>query len=400
MATSAIRRKPMHTYKSPSFETISDPLSHTAPRVTPRDTSGSSTPHSDKSIIEVTRTVIVPYANMHAKHRQIPSLPLYHPLGPFALSLPQLDPGLFGLSHRITVDDAADEPADSARRSSSRARRPAAKVRERDDAGEDDAVRAGAQGQSAPLEAGGRAPGSPRKKRAGGSGGGARRKRKAETEDVDGAYPPPTKRTRNPRGAGNATPAVASPLVSEAVVATIEEAPEREADAPQSPEGVEAEEIQAEQPVAPAPKRARTRKARAPANKRRNSSASASTSTSVSVSIAANTRTTRAKAARESASDGDAEKKGEEGAGGEGAGKGVEAPQEQAEGDGAAPTSPVNQLTEDATKPEEEKSEKMEVDAPPAAQEPSPVSAPAPAPVASPAPEKEEKEEGELSDEH
>ena len=108
-------------------------------------------------------------------------LPLYHPLGRFALSLPPLNPTNIGLP--------CPGDLDATRRSSSRARRPAAKLRD----GEED-VSSFTPPVIPDLEE--KEKPSPRKRRAG--GGGSKRKRK-EGDDDDATYP--AKRTRMPRNA-------------------------------------------------------------------------------------------------------------------------------------------------------------------------------------------------------
>lgn len=111
-----------------------------------------------------------------------PPLPLYHPLGRFASSLPSLNPTSMGLPCPVGLGDTV-------RRSSSRARRPAAKLRD------------GEEEISPPIppanpEVEEKEKPSPRKRRAGG-GGASKRKRK-EGDDDDATYP--AKRTRVPRG--------------------------------------------------------------------------------------------------------------------------------------------------------------------------------------------------------
>ncbi|KAI0940512.1 hypothetical protein AcW1_003687 [Taiwanofungus camphoratus] len=295
MATSIIRRKPLHTYKSPSALA---PADHVMQDLDPK--ARDDPPQADarsQSHTSSTResSVIEPYVSsaLSRKFHKEPLLPLYHPLGPLALSLPKLDPAAFGLPNSITVDDG-EQMNDAARRSSSRARRPAAKVRDRERDGADEEVAS----QNTTTNA--RAPeretasrertGSPRKRRAGGggssSGSGSKRKRK-EPDDVDGVYPPPPKRTRNPRGTGNATPTVASPLVSAAVTAPdIEDVP----DVSSTSNGAEANN-EAAQPAVPKRSSRSSRRSRATASRRRNSSASETTTTSVSVSVAADAKT-------------------------------------------------------------------------------------------------------------
>jgi len=187
-----------------------------------------------------------------------PPLPLYHPLGRLALSLPPLDPSQFGHSAPISIDDS-----DSGRRSSARSRRPAAKLR---DAEEDELpIRPPISKVSAIAAVAAREikeKASPRKRR-GGGGAGAKRKRK-DVDDGDATYP--AKRTRNPRGAGNLLAEDGSP--SESVVPLPEVTPTPE------PTG----ELQDD---SKRPERRSTRSSGA--SKRRDSSVSSSASASVGV---------------------------------------------------------------------------------------------------------------------
>lgn len=129
--------------------------------------------------------------------RASPPLPLYHPLAPLALSLPDLDPALFGLPNSLNIDDT-DLHSDAVRRSSSRARRPAAKLRDRDHA-DDHPTPLPTPSDMTPTQERDSAR-NPRKRRAGGgngaSGAGSKRKRK-DVDDGDATYPNPAKRTRN-----------------------------------------------------------------------------------------------------------------------------------------------------------------------------------------------------------
>ena len=326
-----------------------------------------------------------------------PLLPLYHPLGPLALSLPKLDPGLFGLPSSLSIDDAED-PGDGESGQTTRARRAAPR------ADEDDAQSTGTPNgtpQDAPAKE--RNP-SPRKRR----GGGAKRKRK-DADDADGVFPPPPKRTRNPRGAAanNSTPAAPSPLVGPAVVASdlVDDVPENNG---------EAEEEAQEEPQAPK-RSSRTRKPRTRPAKRRDSSGSASTATSVSVSIAATT-----KAVADVKAPGPVEPVENEAQPPNEAVNGVNGhvpdrreEEETGETPAAAPTPsqdvvplpeevprhPTHVITAARSKPDN-------VDAPVKGPQPGPAPPPVPAPPppasslppAPAAPQKEEREEGELSD--
>lgn len=413
MATSTIRRKPLYTYKSPSANTPADQIARIPPttvkpaQVATRAPSQTSTSSGNTSVSEVR-----PWKPIRTKYRNGPLLPLYHPRGPLALSLPPLDPAQFGLpDRRVVVNDSTQQTQDVSRRSSSRARRPAAKVRDRDrDGAEDDespgTPASGTSASNAPNTRDPPArerPSSPRKRRAGGAAsGGAKRKRKQEPDDPDGVYPPPAKRTRNPRGTANTTPLVASPLVSATVAAPVEE-PEEVQVSP-AIDAVEAEaeteEAPAEKAPAPEPKRSsRTRKSRSAANKRRNSSASASTNTSASVSIAANARNTRSgkKGSRSRGTPSDhadvPEKQEEE--------EELERKEEEEDEDEPSGQSKVASSLVDPVAPEDTKEpegpatgqdDEMDIN-PPEPEMPAPLSMP-------PQKEdKEEREEGELSDE-
>ncbi|PSS30947.1 hypothetical protein PHLCEN_2v2516 [Hermanssonia centrifuga] len=196
--------------------------------------------------------------------------------------------------------------ADSVRRSSSRARRPAAKLRDRErDAGEEyvsAAITSQQVAASIPVTNGAKVPEvtptSPRKRR--GAGGGGRRKRR-ETDDGDGAYPNPPKRARNPRGG---VIAVASPLAGPALAAATPQPQESLVETEDQGEldnasvAADVEDTRAQDQR----RSTRSRKSRTavPTSKRRSSSASETTATSVSVSIAVNARSTRSAAGKAS----------------------------------------------------------------------------------------------------
>lgn len=121
-----------------------------------------------------------------------PSLPLYHPLGRLALSVPDLDPTAFGLPAPAVIMD------DPTRRSSNRARRPAPKVRDANEPAPSPVPFIDAA--PAPEPELKEKPSSRRRRPA---GGGNKRKRR-EVDDGDATYP--AKRSRNPRSsATNAT---------------------------------------------------------------------------------------------------------------------------------------------------------------------------------------------------
>jgi hypothetical protein len=182
-----------------------------------------------------------------------PPLPIYHPLGRLALSLPQLDFSAHPQSSFSQIDDAS-------RGASSRSRRPAARVR---DAADTDSVDAStplavpADAQIPPEKP------SPRKRRAGGQSSSRRRRRDAD--DGDATYP--AKRTR-----ANRAPPV----------------PPSDGGSPVNG-GADAADVDGSEEGMKAPERRSTRSRAAAQAKppvRRNSSASDRTQTSVSVSIA------------------------------------------------------------------------------------------------------------------
>ena len=175
---SQIRRKPHHTYKSPSagdhsFLILSSPSSKT-----PSTTALSSSAESHQQIIDVHKRFA------RRKYPMSPPLPLFHPFGRLAMSLPPLDPTLFGLPTR-TIPDETFQP-----KLSSRSRRPTAKLREVDDQSIAPTVSTIAAVAAREVK---ERP-SPRKRRS----GAAKRKRK-DIDDGDATYP--AKRTRIPRGA-------------------------------------------------------------------------------------------------------------------------------------------------------------------------------------------------------
>jgi len=174
---SQIRRKPQRTYKSPSagdhsFLILSSPSSHI-----PSTTALPSSAESHQQIIGLHKQFA------RRKYPMSPPLPLFHPFGRLAMSLPPLDPTLFGLPTRAIPDDAFQLKL------SSRSRRPTAKRREVDDQQMTPTVSTIAA--VAAREAKERP--SPRKRRP----GAAKRKRK-DIDDGDATYP--AKRTRIPRG--------------------------------------------------------------------------------------------------------------------------------------------------------------------------------------------------------
>ncbi|KAE9401590.1 hypothetical protein BT96DRAFT_880179 [Gymnopus androsaceus JB14] len=179
VSLSAIRRKPQFTYISPSSSEVRGPLnllpsSSTVSRPNLRKSSSPSQPKSS-TLTAARSTPRVPMG---------PPLPLYHPHGKLAMSLPPLNPSTFGLPLPITIDDDSS-------RSSSHSKRSGVKLR--DAAVETDPIPPTSVSAVAAIAA--REIKSPRKKRAGGG------KRKRKDDDPDTAYP--AKRNRQTRGAAS-----------------------------------------------------------------------------------------------------------------------------------------------------------------------------------------------------
>ncbi|KAI9459102.1 hypothetical protein F5148DRAFT_1150891 [Russula earlei] len=186
---SASRRKPQTTYRSPSLQFPSDlciersgqfirhsPSGHGPPSAPSTRSSHASPGHGGAA------STVSTAAAVKLKYPMKPPLPMYHPLGRLALSLPQLDFGVHSRGSSSQTDDAA-------RGTASHNRRPAARLR---DVADTESVDAGT-----PLALPADAPAppdkpSPRKRRNGGQSSSRRRRR--EADDGDATYP--AKRTR------------------------------------------------------------------------------------------------------------------------------------------------------------------------------------------------------------
>ncbi|KAF9484471.1 hypothetical protein BDN70DRAFT_849683 [Pholiota conissans] len=184
--SSRIRRKPLVTYKSPTAEdhafiSLSRALTY----------SRSSSPLSATKSIQSGSSPDKNLRNNDARsslrhgYTVTPSLPLFHPLGRLAMSLPPLDPTRYGLPALAIPDDIVPKQ-------SSRGSRPTSQIREAED--ESPAIASSVSTIAAVAAREVKERPSPRKRRA----GGAKRKRK-DPDDGDATYP--AKRTRMPRGA-------------------------------------------------------------------------------------------------------------------------------------------------------------------------------------------------------
>ena len=221
-----IRRKPIFTYQSPAAHISTLYLDKRPSRgistssvTSPSASSASLAPNTTSpSTIAADQTPKLTFATDRASSSSLPSykhprmnalLPLYHPFGPLALSLPDLDPTSFGLpaAHviaRLGIFDDADAALHP--RSSSRTRRPAVKLRDATEDTPHASVPAGASPslvdvtpvlESEPLV---RDKPSPRKRRNGGAGN---KRRRRDVDDGDATYP--AKRIRNPRSSALAS---------------------------------------------------------------------------------------------------------------------------------------------------------------------------------------------------
>ncbi|KNZ80420.1 hypothetical protein J132_05540 [Termitomyces sp. J132] len=174
------------TYRSPSGDSsasfIIGPFSMSA--IEQKIASSSSTPQPVTLKLS-TNSIQIPALISPKKYRKYsmgPPLPLYHPLGRLALSLPPLDPASVGLPISVKSDDMIRSPA--------RVRRPVGKLREITIEDEPTLL---PSTTSPILDIEVREKPSPRKRRA---GVGSKRKRR-EADDGDATYP--AKRSRMPR---------------------------------------------------------------------------------------------------------------------------------------------------------------------------------------------------------
>jgi len=259
--SSASRRKPPTTYRSPSLQFPSDlciersgqcirrsPSGH-GPLPAPSTRSTRASPGHGGAGVPAPN---IPTA-VKPKYPMKPPLPIYHPLGRLALSLPQLELGLHSQSSLNQTDDTT-------RSAAPRSRRPAARARDATDTDSVDAatpLTVSADPPAAPEKP------SPRRRRNNGQSNSRRRRR--EADDGDATYP--AKRTR-----ANRAPAVAP----------------SDGGSPGNG-GADAADVDGSEEGIKAPERRSTRSRAAAQAKppvRRNSSASDRTQTSVSVSIA------------------------------------------------------------------------------------------------------------------
>ena len=198
VSTSTKRRKPTLTYRAPTSvqkvipSTQAPSTSRSRPPSSSQNSSSapsplskwSHTPEEQPSFPSSSRSSSSSFTDreLTPRIRDRPSssfLPLYHPFGPLALSLPPLDPIALGLPISPRLAEALEDSIRSRKQG------------DRAFPGVDPTARRGSEPVEVVPEKS-----SPRKRRTNGSsGGGASKRRRKETTDGDAAYP--AKRTRS-----------------------------------------------------------------------------------------------------------------------------------------------------------------------------------------------------------
>lgn len=107
--TSVHRRKPQVTYRSPPIFTVpivgpSPPYFLRLPRRDPSTSAARDAPLPQPGTSASSATSQLPKVKRRRLAHNAP-LSLYHPLGPYAQSLPPLDPTLFGFPADVTIDE-------------------------------------------------------------------------------------------------------------------------------------------------------------------------------------------------------------------------------------------------------------------------------------------------------
>src|SRR5258708_18709983 len=121
--SSVSRRKPQTTYRSPSLHFPSDLCIEHSGQTTRTSPAGLGPPPALPTRCSHAPPVASTNVPVRIKYPMKPPLPIYHPLGRLALSLPELDPGMRPQTSLSSADDTM-------RASASRPRRPAARVRD------------------------------------------------------------------------------------------------------------------------------------------------------------------------------------------------------------------------------------------------------------------------------
>ena len=242
---SIMRRKPAHTYRSPTADCASGPIimrrtTTASSNESTSSESSSTSPTSARTIPRVLRPA-VPSTVKARRRSSNDHLPLYHPRGKLATSLPPLDALAHGLPIIEDYQIAGGKSGSRAKRNGTSKLRDAVTVAPI----AEPAANPPAPAPSKPT---------PRKRRAGGGGGGsaAAKRKRAAADDADAPYPA-TKRRAVPRRQAKDQADVGSPGPA--------------ADVPPTPES-------AAEPLPDAAAR-RTRGTRARASARRTSSESA-----------------------------------------------------------------------------------------------------------------------------
>ncbi|CDO72796.1 hypothetical protein BN946_scf184994.g49 [Trametes cinnabarina] len=191
------RRKPSKVFKSPSADEPAELQGITATRKRaspPYEKPPPRQPSTETARLSPPLSVT---AKRPAAQCKLPVLSLYHPLGPLAQSLPELDPAVFGLPSSLSIEDADEQrEVDGGRRSASRVQRGAQKPREREAVDEESQSNGVlTNGSAKPAAEAARNP-SPRKRRGEGNAGG---EDEAAAQEAAPQPPKRTARTRKPR---------------------------------------------------------------------------------------------------------------------------------------------------------------------------------------------------------
>ncbi|KIY74262.1 hypothetical protein CYLTODRAFT_439203 [Cylindrobasidium torrendii FP15055 ss-10] len=117
-STSVRRRKPQVTYRSPPVFTVpivgpSPPYFLHLPKRNPSTPATGELPLSQPGTSTTSAISELPKAKRRRLVHNAP-LSLYHPLGPYAQSLPPLDPTLFGFPADVTIDEEVQTAAATA----------------------------------------------------------------------------------------------------------------------------------------------------------------------------------------------------------------------------------------------------------------------------------------------
>ncbi|KAL1701187.1 hypothetical protein EV121DRAFT_263269 [Schizophyllum commune] len=191
---SIMRRKPAHTYRSPTADCASGPIimRRTTTASSNESTSSESSSTSPPSARTIPRVLRPPVASTVKARRRTSNdhLPLYHPRGKLATSLPPLDALAHGLPIIEDYQLAGGKSGSRAKRNGTSKLRDAVTVAPI----AEPAANPPAPAPSKPT---------PRKRRAAGGGGGsaAAKRKRAAVDDADAPYPATKRRAVRSRQA-------------------------------------------------------------------------------------------------------------------------------------------------------------------------------------------------------